>query len=408
MSGEFGCLSADRRPGGSVGDTGPPTSTSPARAAGGDRDIGDGWSEGLEPYGVTPWELPGKGERGAGCGEWYPESVCETCGEPRFKSRVCGARSCPECWTVWARNAAVRATVRVQAFRYTQPPDWHRQVGHGIVSPPEGEVMTERGYWNGRKKVAELAKSKGWRGFTVIPHPYRVTDEGKEKYRKADVDYGLWVWLRNDVDGMSRFVKWSPHYHVVGATGADMEPARDGDDWVYRLERTVGEFNGIRDSDGHSEVYGLFRYLLSHTGYPAGSTKQVVTWYGVLANNVFVEDATADWQCQKPSEGVLTALEREVEEVAGPGADAGEDGGEAGSEGDSVGECPRESCDGALIDVFDVELYLNCNDPPPDVRASMRACRDWRLGRVKPPPGLKNPGSKEDANEAYEALMRRF
>jgi hypothetical protein len=402
MSGEFGGLSVDRRSSEMLRGSEPSPSTVAAR---GDREGAGEWSEGLEPFGVTPWELPGQGDRGTGCGEWYPEAVCETCGEPRFASRVCGARSCPDCWGVWAKDAAVRATVRLQAFRYTQPNDWHRQVAHAYVSPPEGEVMTEREYWEGRSKAAEIAKSKGWRGFTVIPHPYRVTEEGKERYRAEDPDYGIWVWLRNDVEGMSRYTKWSPHYHIIGATGADMEPARDGDEWVYQFKRSVESFDGVRDADSHEDLYGLCRYLLSHTGYPEGSTKQTVTWYGDLANNVFVEDAFEDWQNEKPSEGVLSALEREVEAVAGPSAEDDESDGEVVSKGDEASECPCDDCDGVMINVFDVEMYLRQNDPPPDVVEKMKVARDWRLGRIKPPPGMRKPRSREEAEEAYGELL---
>ena len=402
MSGDFGSLRADTRPPEMLRESEPSPSTVVARD---DREGAGEWSEGLEPFGVTAWQLPGQGDRGAGCGEWYPEAVCETCGEPRFTSRVCGARSCPDCWGVWAKDAAVRATVRLQAFRYTQPNDWHRQVAHAYVSPPEGEVMTEREYWEGRSKAAEIAKSKGWRGFTVIPHPYRVTEEGKERYRAEDPDYGIWVWLRNDVEGMSRYTKWSPHYHIIGATGADMEPARDSDEWVYQFKRSVESFDGVRDADSHEDLYGLCRYLLSHTGYPEGSTKQTVTWYGDLANSVFVEDATEEWQNEKPSEGVLSALEREVEAVAGPSTEDDESDGEAVSEGDEVGECPYDDCGGVLIDVFDVSQYLRHNDPPSGVADRMRVARDWRLGRLEPPPGMKRPETEEHAKEAFAELV---
>ena len=359
----------------------------------------------MKPFGVTAWQLPGQGERGAGCGEYRPEAVCETCGEPDFMVRVCGARSCPDCWSVWAKDAAVRATVRVQAFRHTQPADWHRQAAHAIVSPPEGDVKTEREYWEGRSEAAEMAQEKGWRGFSVIPHPYRVTDEGTERYRAEDPDYGIWVWLRNDVQEMNRYTYWSPHYHIVGATGADMEPARDDDEWVYHFRRSVEPFDGTRDRESHEDVYGLFRYLLSHTGYPEDSTKQTVTWYGDLANNVFVEDATEEWQSEKPSEGVLSVLEGEVEAVAGSTAEDDEGDAEAVPEGDELGECSVEDCDGLLIDVFDVWTYLQHNDPPPDVAEKMRLARDWRLGRVEPPPGLKNPRSEKEAKEAFAEMV---
>jgi hypothetical protein len=265
--------------------------------------------------------------------------------------------------------------------------------------------MTEREYWDGRSKAAEIAQEKGWRGFSVIPHPYRVTDEGKERYHAEDPEYGIWVWLRNDVDGMSRYMKWSPHYHIVGATGMDMEPAQDSDEWVYHFKRSTEPFDGTHDSDSHEDLYGLYRYLLSHTGYPEGSTKQTTTWYGDLANSVFVENATEDWQTQKPSEGVLSALEREVEAVAGRTPNDEPEADEAASDGDEAGECGLEECDGLLIDVFDVGQYLDHNDPPPDVRCRMVAARDWRLGRIEPPPGMKRPQTEKQAREAFEEVL---
>jgi hypothetical protein len=366
------------------------------------------WSESLEPFGMTAWELPGYGDRGAGCGEWYPEAVCETCGEPTFGSRVCGKRSCPDCWGVWAKEAAVRGTVRIQAFRYTQPPDWRRQAAQAVVSPPEGDVRTPRQFWEGRKRAAEIAERKGWRGFTVIPHPFRVTEEGKQRYREEDPECGIWVWLRNEVEGgVSRYAYWSPHYHIVGITGADMEPAKESDAWAYNFVRSLEALEGVHDRESHEDLYGLFRYLLSHTGYPEGSTKQVVTWYGDLANNVFVEDAAKEWQNEKPSEGVLSALEREVREAAGAPKEADESDAEAEPEGDEVGPCPVEDCDGILIDVFDVGRFLQYNRPPRDVRKRMLAARDWRLGRVEPPPGAKSPTTEEAARESFEAVLER-
>lgn len=392
-------LMSDRRPLNSSSTSEPSRSVERADAS----SPGE-WSEGLDPFGQATWVRPGQGERGSGCGEWYPEAVCETCGETQFKARVCGKRSCPDCWGAWAKEASVRASVRIQSFRYTQPDDWRRQVGHAYVSPPEGSIRTAKDYWDGRSKAAEIAKAKGWRGFAVIPHPYRPTDEAKERFRKEDPDYGIWVWLRNDIEGTERFIKWSPHYHIIGFTGQDMEPGGDGDGgWVYQFKRSLSRFDGIRDRDSHEDLYGAFRYLLSHTGFREDSTKQALTWYSDLANSVFVEDATEDWQHEKPSDGVVSALKREIEAVAGKTED--DEDGEARPESDDVGDCPVEDCGGVLINVFDVSAYLRHNDPPPEVSEKMRMARDWRLGKVEPPPGLKRPRTEEDARVAFAELL---
>ena len=86
-------------------------------------------------------------------------------------------------------------------------------------------------------------------------------------------------------------------------------------------------------------------------------------------------------------------------------ADGRDEDGEARPDSDDVGDCPDEDCDGMLIDVFDVSAFLEHNDPPPDVRNRMRMARDWRLGRVEPPPGLRFPRSEEDARAAFEEIL---
>lgn len=375
-------------------------SRSVARAS---RSSPGAWSEDLGQYGADGWELPGFGASAPRCGQYYPSAACTEAGHIAYGTHQCGRRSCEECWGRWAGEGAVRAAVRSQAFRYQQPDDYRRQMAHALVSPPDGAVMTEREYWEGRSTAAELAKEKGFRGFCIIPHPYRVTDAGKAAYRAEDPEYGIWVWLRNDVENYEEHVYWSPHYHVVGATTADMEPAKDSDEWVYKFERSLEAFHGIRDEESNEKMYGLYRYLLSHTGYPAESTKQVVTWYGDLANSVFVEDASEEWQVQKPSPGVLSALEREIEELAGLALE--DDRGAGDSEGDELGECECEGCDGLLIDVFDIRFYLEANDVPGEVADRMRAAYEWRMGDRLPPPGLKNPRTEEQAREAFEALL---
>lgn len=362
-------------------------------------------NEDLGVWGVDDWELPGQGRSGARCGEWYPGGVCESCGGIDLTTHSCGRRTCPDCWGLWAQEAAVRSATRIQAFRYTQADDWHRQVAHAFVSPAEGTVRNEREFYEAKSEAAEIAKEKGFRGFAVIPHPYRVTDEGKRRYKNEDPEYGIWVWLRNEVEDMERYIYWSPHYHIIGLTSANMEPAKESDQMAYTFERSLERFDGIRDTESHEDVYGLFRYLLSHTGYPAGSSRQVTTWHGSLANSVFVEDATEEWQVQKPSEGVRSALEREIEEVAGATPEDDEDGDGAEVGGDERKQCPREECDGLVIGVFDVTAYLRQTEPPPDIRDSMEAARDWRLGRVEPPPGMKRPQTEEQAREAWEAVQ---
>lgn len=364
------------------------------------------WDEDLGRWGSDAWNLPGYGERGSKCGEWYPESVCSDCGHLDLGTHNCGRRSCPECWGIWAKEAAVRATVRIQSFRHIQPPDYRRQVAHAVVAPPEASVMNEREFYDGRKKAAEIASGKGFRGFAIVSHPWRVTEAAKSEYRGLDPDVGLWVWLRNEFTEteLRDRIYWSPHYHIVGSTTTGMEPGDESDEWLYEFIRSFGSYNGIRDRESHEDVYGAFRYLLSHTGFPEGSTKQAITWYGDFANSVFVEDASESWQIEKPSEGVRSAIKREVEAIAGC-TEEDDENGPQDDESDAMGDCPCDDCAGVLIDVFDVRQYLRHNDPPPDVVKRMRTAYDWRMGAVEPPPGLKHPRTEEEAREAFEAML---
>jgi hypothetical protein len=352
---------------------------------------------------AEPFNLPGKGESGPRCGDWKPVGVCESCGHLDLAAHKCGRRSCPDCWHRWAREASVRAATRVQAFRHTQA-GWRQQVAHAVVSPPESEIQTTEAFWSGKKRAAEIAEGKGWRGFAVIGHPWRATEEAKEEYREEDRDVGLWVWLRRSKDDIiTQWTRWSPHYHIIGATGADMEPAKDSDSWNYVFIRSAEEYEGIAGDDSHEDVYGLFRYLVSHTGWPEGSNRQAVTWYGTLANNVFVEDAAEDWQHEKPSEGVVSALRRHIEELAGV-EEAGETDDGGGGGGDEMDDCPAEDCDGLIIGVWDIRAYLRQQEPPPEIRKRMKTAWKWRIGEVLPPPGLRHPQTEEQAREAFGVL----
>jgi hypothetical protein len=367
-----------------------------------DRSAPGAWDEDLGRWGSDPWVLPGYGESGPKCGEYYPSAVCDTCGEVEFMTHDCGRRECQHCWTKWAHDAAVRAAERMQAFRYTQPDDYHRQAAHAVVSPADGEIRNERQFWNWRSRASEIAKDKGFRGAAVIGHPWRVTEQAKQAYKIADPDVGIWAWLRQESDDIYEHIYWSPHFHIIGVTSADMTGAKESDGYAYNFIRSFGRFDGVRDSKSHEEIYGVFRYLFSHVGFPEDSTRQATTWNGILANSVFVEEATKDWQHEKPSEGVMSALEREIEAAVGMVEDDEE--ADSGGETDDKGPCLVDGCDGVMIDVFDVRMYLRHNDPPPDVARRMKTALEWRMTEVRPPGGLKHPKNKEDADKALEAL----
>jgi hypothetical protein len=367
---------------------------------------------------VDWFELPGEGKSGSHCGDWLPGGVCTSCGEPVPVQNWCGRRTCSECWTQWAEKAAVRATHRIQMFRHTQPDDYRRQAAHAVVSPPEGEIKTVEEYWSGKGKAADIAKEKGWRGFAVIPHPFRVTEEGKQRYREADPDVGVWVWLRNEVEELREWVYWSPHYHIIGMTDEDMDSGDDSDEWVYHFVRSVKRYGGVSGLDSHEDLYGLFRYLLSHTGYPEESSKQLVSWYGCLANSVFVErpihPEKEHWQYAKPRERIQGMILDKIEKVVGAGVvlDEEEDGSGGGDEDEGLA-CRNADCEHCgesdyVVEVGEIDDYLQQKDPPRELALIMRDVKRWRIGTEwEPPPGLKHPKSHEEMMEVFDYMADR-
>lgn len=369
------------------------------------------------PYSGENWVLPGGDERGGSCGEWRPKAVCDDCGHVDMVEQHCDRWLCPDCWTRAANRFSINAATRIQSYRYTQPDNHSRQWGHASVSPEDGDITTRRQLFENRSKAADIAQEKGFRGCAVVAHSHRPTEFGKELYR-ADVDrddegdalVGFWVWLRNDSDELqpdtSELIEWSPHYHIVGPTSPNMTEGKDSDEWLYHVIRfNEHDLTGVATSDdSHEELYSTFRYLASHILQPEDCERQLITWHGDLANSVFVEDATEDWQHQKPSEGVRDSIKRHLKELAGPSIEKAENDAD-GDDSDDLGECPERGCDGVLIGVWDINAYLDHNDPPPEVANKMRVARDWVGGEIEPPGGLRSPRCERDAELALEKML---
>lgn len=369
------------------------------------------------PHNGERWMLPGGDERGGKCGQWRVKAVCDECGHTEMVEQHCDRWLCPDCWTRAANRFSINAAQRIQSYRYQQPDNHKRQWAHAVVSPNDGDVTTRRSLFDNRSTAADIAQEKGFRGCAVVAHSHRPTDRGKELYR-ADVDrdddgepvIGFWVWLRNHSDELqldtSELIEWSPHYHIVGPTSPDMAEGDDSDEWMYHVIRfNEHDLGGVATSDdSHEELFSTFRYLSSHILQPEDCDRQVITWHGDLANSVFVEDATEPWQTQKPSEGVRDALKRHLKEISGPTIEAN-DNDDGGDDSDDLGDCPTRDCGGVLIGVWDINAYLDHNDPPPEVANKMRVARDWAAGDITPPGGLQSPRCESDARLALEKML---
>ena len=111
-----------------------------------DRPVDAGsWPESMPMRFVaeTSMTLPGMGEAGPGCGEWYPQEFCDECGEPRFGESRCEQRGCPACGnTVWRRRRSEKVATRLGAARHVAEESLEKRAVHAVVSPPEGEIQT--------------------------------------------------------------------------------------------------------------------------------------------------------------------------------------------------------------------------------------------------------------------------
>jgi len=356
-------------------------------------------SLGVEVYGSDLWHAPGFGDPHPDCGSYRVEGVCESCGHAHVAPHQCGRRSCPNCAGIWAKQAAMKRVVRLQSVRYTES---HKQAGHGVVSL-DRDMNTVRGYLQGRSDAAEIAKEKGWRHFDIVAHPARVTDEGKELFDQeaGDDDPGIHVWLQQEYPDRYHFgepdslLYWSPHYHVIGVTSPDMEPAKESDSFVYKFIDSLGRFD-LHDEDSFNDLYSVYRYLFSHVGIHEERQFQAVVGYGGMSNTTHEE--------YQPTAGILRKIEEMTEKVADRGLDRDDEPARAGSEDDELGEC-SECDDGVIINIFRVPDYIEQAQPPPDIRDKMITAYEWRTGEIQPPPGLKRPQSDEEAREALRSML---
>lgn len=363
------------------------------------------------------WLLPGGGEPGDNCQIWKPEAVCNQCGHVDLVQEHCDSWECPHCDGGVMARFAVNVATRIQSYRYTQPDDYRRQWAHAVVDAAEGDVTTRRGLFENRTKAADIAIEKGFRGCAVIAHSHRATPVGKQLYREhvdrdddGEPTIGFWVWIRSDPPfPTSELIEWDPHYHILGPTSAGMTEGKESDEWNYHVIRfNEYELGSIADSvNSHRELYTTGRYLASHIMQPGDCDRQRVTWHGDLANSVFVQEASEEWQCEKPSQGAIDAIKRRMGEIAEEAIDR-DDGDESGSGDDSVGDCPRSRCDGDLIAAWDINAYLDQADPPPDVVETMRVVRDWVGGDLQLPAGLCDPRREADAELALEKLVPSY
>jgi hypothetical protein len=393
-----------------------------------DSDPGE-WTEDLEVsiYGETVWTLPGFGESGERCGEWFPQSFCDEAAEKwgteeqthdpvDLGRHQCGRRSCSRCWsTQWARPRTVAAVSRLGAARYIQ----HPRAVHAVLSPSEGSVTTIQGFYDARRRAVELAKEHGIRGGMVVPHGYRVLEEYKQLFKvlkeRGEVEGGIWRWVRECDRHWRDMVYWSPHFHVLGLAEDVAPSAPDEDDgWILKNVKRGSSYSlepfTLTGDDGYDDMARAVRYLLSHATFEAGETRQVVTWFGELHSTNFCPDPqVARERKTEPTHGPLSqgtwdTICRKAEEVVG-GPD-GRDDGEGG--GGDEERCEVDGCDGHRHAIWEVPTYIDQRKASLSMEAMvrLRVAYDWAVADQSEMPigGWPSPRSEEAAHRAFEEM----
>lgn len=362
-------------------------------------DEAGAWPEDMENvryYADTSLTIPGQSEPPGDCGTWGPKEFCKSCGDVEIGPQRCQRRLCRDCWETWRAQRSVAVTERVAGARRAGL-EGEKRGTHCVASPEPGTVTTLVDFEQAKKKAYELAREKGIRGGAMIPHGFRILDEVKELYRmlKAEGeigDIGIWRWVREHDHDWRNLTYWSPHFHIIGVGNEIGESDPDGDDgWVFSRLSNLPRFRH-NDAETYEPMFRLSSYLLSHGTFEPDQGRQMIRWFGKLANNQFsAESELEEWE--------RSVIERNVEKVAGYSVDR-EDG---------KRECDSEGCHGGLAPIWSASKYLMdqqwCEQIGREKEAVLATAFEWAIGDIRPPPGLQYPQTERDAKTAWGHLL---
>jgi hypothetical protein len=369
-----------------------------------DREPG-AWAEDLDVpiYADSSLTLPGMGDPGKNCGEAIPIEFCEKCGEPHFSTVSCDQRQCPDCWESWRGDRTEGVVRRLAAARRAAGDGLDRRALHAVVSPPEGEVRSLTDVSQMMRRAYDLAREAGMRGGVAIPHGWRVTDSAEREWRASDSDRGIWAWIREREEDWRTATYWSPHVHIIGLArefGPNQPEEQDG--WVVERIRSLDEWS-LTDPDGYEDMARATGYLLSHAAYEPESNTDSVRWWGDLHPSNFSPDGDLDdGALPSLSEGVYKVIRRYSQEAVGVDLD----------EMEEPSECQRDGCSGRRRTIHQATDWLQdrewCEQIGAERERRLATAIDWLCGDVRPPPGMCNPATPEEAEEALEAILERL
>lgn len=357
------------------------------------------WPEEMEVsfYADSAMTIPGMGERGANCGEYYPAEFCEVCGSVHAGVSRCQQRGCPDCWDTWTGNRTEAIVRRLTALRWTREAGVGRREVHAMASPPPGEITSLEDVKRYRRKAQDHLRAAGVEGGAMAFHGFRVKEEVVEMFEELKaagaVDCGLWEYVRENDRGWRSQVYWSPHFHVIGLA-PEFEPDRaEADGWVLKRLSTADILGSLRDRDAYTSVAKMARYILSHATFEPDGMR-AVSWFGAAHATQFDPE-------EELSAGALAVIERITEEIVGEGAGDGAL--------DEEPTCEEEECEGSLRPIWDANLYLGdrgwVNSIGREAEHRLAVAFEWALGEIHPPPGMRAPRSSEGFEEAFETLL---
>ncbi len=351
-----------------------------------------------EAYASSSMAIPGTGTPGDRCGNWAPFEFCDCCGKLKIGRERCENRTCPDCVALWSQERTVGIVSRLAKARWNEPDGIDRRVVHAVVSPAEKKVQTLTQWYRGYREAYEQAQEAGIRGGVAIGHGFRVLERTKQKYRAVDPDYGVWKFIKDDLDGSWReHTYWSPHYHIIGLA-TEIEPS-EGSEWVVERLRTLEPYTHLRDASAMSDMAGAVRYILDHATFETDTQKDCVRWFGELATTKFIAS-------EELSDGSESVIERVAERVVG-NPDAADDGDAEAAQSAVEKRC--DDCDGtSFSSIYDAGAALQnpswSRGLDPEKRRRLEAAFEWMIGEIRPPPGMCHPQSEAAAEAVLDEL----
>jgi len=225
----------------------------------------------------------------ASCGNITRTGVC-----PRHDVQIkehdwCAKYDCGKCHGTWARLLAAKAADRVWQGQDKFDNRWAPR--HWTFSPPPadsarlfsyGDEMITRARRELDIAFQRTGLDRDRSGWFLIPHPWRITPEGKEAYSHyRDMAIGLnekvlskWNWIRSK-DLWDSCTDESFHFHAMWiGTFPDSAKFNRETGWIAKCIRRV------RDRE---DLQKVIEYTLTHTGRIGG--QHAATYGGLLSYN---------------------------------------------------------------------------------------------------------------------------